>query len=214
MRHHIKNFNSDQSRVQNCPLFCERYCVTAEDLADMFREPLEKIGVLYDQIVQTGRKNSGWKDVESTRTNKNGQLLFLTRQMTGLESERMMANGFRFAEIDVVSEILSRSKEFEKSEMTDHLLNMRIQANVRQALVPGVYLGCFSLKINGDGSPHILVREKARNLLPSMKLPLASLEPWQSEFIQSQSDKSVSEILHLLRQRQLARITEGEQHFL
>src|SRR5258706_13955738 len=105
-------------------IFRELFCVAAADLAKQLNEPLENVGVLFDEIFNTGQKVAskpkGWGsliqssvDIERGRISLpqfgRGQLLFLTRRATLSEAEILQAGGFRFTPIQNILYIVALS---------------------------------------------------------------------------------------------------------
>ena len=208
--------------------FKELFCIAACDLASLIQEPLEHIGVLYDEIISTGTVRMGTKatllsrtsgasilnDVERGRTGTTfgrGQLLFVVRHTNKLESAHLQAVGFRFAAVPNVIEHLARSMQVTADELSPRLDSMRSYSTPPQILEPGVHLACFALRPLFQRGFDVLVCKGAKNLLPTMSLPIPELSRWHMDFIRRMDDWTVASCLEWLRKTQFSR--KEEQHF-
>jgi hypothetical protein len=115
-----------------------------------------------------------------------GSLMFLVRQV---ESERDIANlvsaGFRFAEVRQVSSIIGSSMQIKAHNVEAKLKDMAKYASGDNSQVePGVHIGFFGIRARvGNFGFEVLVRKGARNLLPSVRMPLDRLENWHRDFL-------------------------------
>jgi len=212
-------------------VFKELFCVAAQDLASMIQEPLEKLGVLYDEIINTGtvKKNAqgsmfsrNWPAAEDLeRANRvmtlgRGQLLFVIRKVDRLESAQLQASGFRFAPVHQVLEHLARSMQVTVEELRPQLEKMKEFPFRSKMLGPGVYLSCFALRPLYQRGFDILVNKDAKNLLPTVGLNCLSLEPWQINIIKRLDNWTVSRCLQWLSteiQTMLVSLSEREKDF-
>ncbi|KAI9761140.1 MAG: hypothetical protein M4579_001187 [Chaenotheca gracillima] len=199
-----KHYPGDYSVV-----FRELFCVAASELAEQVNEPLENLGVLYDEILSTGHTRGFLKarhdnvDLEQGAPAPmifgRGQLLFAVRQTNKLESARLQASGFRFASIQNVLDILARSMQVGREELSNHLQNMRAYASEEQITDPGVYLGCFAIRANVSGGFEVLAQSKAKSQLPSTKLPMSGLEDWHRSVLDQLDGCSASTCMNALQ---------------
>ncbi|MCJ1308354.1 hypothetical protein MMC25_002007 [Agyrium rufum] len=192
-------------------IFKELFCVAAEDLAAMIQEPLEKIGVLYDEIMSTGtlRRNKAaaahktTADIERALpysvTFGRGQLLFVVRHADKLETSHLQAAGYRFASLSNILDHLARSMQVTSEELRPRLENMRGYAIESKMLEPGVHLVCFALRPLFQRGFDVLVLKNAKNLLPSFQLPVMELQRWQLDFMFRLDNWTVAECLDWLR---------------
>ena len=210
-------------------LFRELFCVAAKDLADMIQEPLEDIGVLSGSIMSTGTlsktarlKRHGFRlrsnALDSVERGESpvmfgrGQLLFVIRRATRLESSRLQAAGYRFAAISNVIDTLARSMEVTRDELLPQLESMRASFPDERLLTPGVHLACFALRPVFHKGFDILVRSDADNLLPTTFLKKSPLEQWQLDVLEQMDNLTVATCLDLLREKRMLK-DEREQQF-
>lgn len=200
-------------------VFRELFCVAAAGLAEQLNEPLDNLGVLYDQIVVTGtitgrgrgrksrllqlKSEAAIPDTERGSPTPlsfgPGKLLFVVRRANRAEASRLQASGFRFAAPPQVVDHLSRRMQVGRDEFVMHLDDMREYSGEEHMLEPGVHLACFAIRAGVRGGFDLIVRRDAKNLLPTMQLPIASIEPWHSEFLSQFNGWSVSACLRWLR---------------
>ncbi|KAI9769297.1 MAG: hypothetical protein M1839_003774 [Geoglossum umbratile] len=195
-------------------IFRELFCISASALAGQINEPLEKIGVLYDEIISTGTTKPGRrgfkigpstpKDVESGPPPIHagrGQLLFVVRRANAAEAANLQASGYRFAEVQNIISILAKSMQIESEELQKHIENMRVSSTAEHILEPGVHLTCFAIRARVKGGFDVLVRKDAKNLLPTAQLPTLRLSPLGLGILQELDGMSVAACLATLRSR-------------
>ncbi|PVH79874.1 hypothetical protein DL98DRAFT_560558 [Cadophora sp. DSE1049] len=211
-------------------IFREIFCVAAADLAEQLNEPLENIGILFDEILSTGQAKTSskskvpWNSRESSKDLESdgrvmaalgrGQLLFIVRRANRREAERFAASGYRFTEIQNVAHIITRSMQINCNDLQGRLASMREYSSDTNVLKPGVHLACFAIRATVRGGFDVLIRKDARNQLPTMQLPIDNLDSWQISFLSQLDGFSVKACLKYLKER-LARqeITKREQSF-
>lgn len=123
-----------------------------------------------------------------------GSLMFLVRRLDNARDvEKLEAAGFRFAEVNQVSGIIGTSMQIKSRNLVSKLTNMAAYGDAENTMLePGVHLGIFGIKARvGSYGFDILARRGARNLLPSMPLPMQNLESWQMDFIRELDRLSV-----------------------
>ena len=212
-------------------VFKELFCIAASDLATMLQKSLETLGVLYDEIVSTGttKKSRGARIFSSSQTGINnndvergtsrvtfgrGQLLFIVRKADKLEAAQLQASGFRFAPLAQVVEHLARSMQITVRELQPRLDRMKDFSPQLRMLEPGVHLACFALRPLYQRGFDVLVSKDAKNLLPTVALPIAALDMWQIDFITRFDDWNVSKCLQWLsKQSILESATARERNF-
>lgn len=194
----------------------ELFCVAAVGLADKTKETLPSVGKLWDDILPTGggtvRPDRGLQSAgqdslsDSDLAEKGlqrrkhefgrGSLMFLVRRVQNeRDLARLEAAGFRFAELRQVSSIISSSMQIKCWDFEARLQRMADNADEESNLEPGVHLGFFSIRARvGSYGFDVLVRKGARNLLPSVQLPIARFEPWHLEFLQQLNGMSASNL--------------------
>ena len=196
--------------------FKELFCLAANDLASMIQEPLENIGVLYDEIMTTGtlrrkkktklstkgsnlRLQDDVERVDNLGTVGRGQLLFVVRRTSKFQAAQLQAAGYRFAVVSNIIDHLAVGLQVTPQELRPRLDAMRNYSIIPETLEPGVYLTCFAIRPLFQRGFDVLVCKKAKNLLPSVQLPLPNLQRWQSDFISRMDNWTVAACLERLR---------------
>ena len=208
--------------------FKELFCVAAQDLAFAIQEPLEKLGVLYDEIMSTGTLKKSKKaqlfikagnenDLECAVLPRStifgrGQLLFVVRKTDKNETAYLQSVGYRFASVPNIIDHLARSMQVTAQELFPKLENMRNYAVESQMLEPGVHLACFALRPVPQRGFDVLVRKNAKNLLPTYKMPLSEMSRWHQDFIARMDNWTVAEVLDALC-RPNSQMSSEERHF-
>lgn len=198
-------------------LFKELFCIAAQELATAIQQPLEKIGGLFDGIVATGTVHKtiqrwGFNKV-ATRNDLNnnldeyieaaekgksnvifgrGQLLFVVRRVDRADSAQMQASGYRFASISNVIDTLARSMEVTAEELLPHLVNLQRYSVEERLLQPGIHLACFALRPLFHRGFEVLVRQEAKNLLPTRVLPWSRIEKSHMELLNQMDNLTVA----------------------
>lgn len=208
-------------------VFRELFCIAAADLAEQLHEPLENVGILYDEILNTGQKTKSkarWNSPEGSvnlesegmalSTLGRGQLLFLVRRANRREAERLAASGYRFAEIQNVAHIIARSMQIKCNDLQGRLSSMYEYSSDTRILRPGVHLACFAVRASIRGSFDVLIRKDARSQLPTMQLPIDNLNSWQAAYLSQLDSYSVTACLKFLKEKSAsAEVIEREQIF-
>jgi hypothetical protein len=188
-------------------IFRELFCIAAEDLAKQVNGPLENLGVLYDDILRTGqteRKRAGCtgnNDADFPSDFGHGQLLFVLRVVDKIESSRLQALGYRFADIQHVIDILAKSMRVNPKELITHIESMRDHSTRDNVLLTGTHLAYFALRASAKGGFSILVQKAARNLLPTVQLPIVAMDQTHIDLIENLDGMSVESITKLLREK-------------
>lgn len=189
-------------------LFREQFCVAAMRLADRLRETLPSAGVLWDQILPTGagvslpdpqvRSTPPDSPINASPKNETedlaekglhprhgqygrGSLMFVVRRMQqDRDAERWSTVGYRFADIEQVSATIATRMQIQTPGLEHKLRQMALYADHETDADAGVHLGLFGIRARvGQSGFEVMVQREARNLLPSVKLGLTKLEPWQ-----------------------------------
>jgi hypothetical protein len=207
-------------------IFRELFCIAAADLAEELSEPLENVGVLFDDIFNTGRSgavNSGalWgmakSPVELERDGMvihrpgRGLLLFLVRQADRRAAEKLSASGYRFAETQNVDHIITNRMQINCNDLKSRLNNMHEYASGRHILRPGVHLACFAIRASVGGGFDVLVRKDARNQLPKIQLPISSLDDWKIDYLSQLDSCSVTTCLKVLSAKSLSSESSNDE---
>ncbi|OBT61333.1 hypothetical protein VE03_09534 [Pseudogymnoascus sp. 23342-1-I1] len=207
-------------------IFRELFCTAAADLAEQLNESLEDVGVLFDEIFNTGEMHStesgarrkGSKlsadeerNIAAGRVTSKGQLLILVRSVDKTEADRLAASGYRFAEIHSVAPILSRSMQINCDDLPGRLTNMQEYSKDTPIMNPGVHLALFALRACVRGGFDILVPKNRRNQLPTMPLPIDNLRGWDTEYLSQLDGLSVSACLKFLNAKSPKAITVSKE---
>ena len=191
-------------------LFKELFLVAANELAITLQEPLENLGVLYDDILSTGTvkrsrtlfsrtlrapSTTNISSVEkgiASLVYGRGQVLFVVRQATKPEAVRLMATGLCFAGVPHIIDLLARSMEVSKDDLELTLSNMRRYVRTERGHDPGVYIGCFALRPLINRGFEILVERDATSMLPTVPMHIKKLDQWQLELIAQMDNWTVA----------------------
>lgn len=230
-RNGIKLVDEHGELIENYDIiFKELFCAAARALAEKTKSNLSQVGILWDEILPTGtggdirrppqqqgRRSRPSSGSDETLAEKGevqrrihefyrGSLMFLVRRVeSSRETTDLEAAGYRFADVQQVSGIISSSMQIQTHNVEAKLASMaRYAEEGNSRLGPGVHLGFFAVRarVGGQGFD-VLVRTGTRHLLPSVQMPIERLEPWQ---------------LNMLRQfdgltpTQVARMLESSKH--
>ncbi|RMZ84772.1 hypothetical protein DV737_g932, partial [Chaetothyriales sp. CBS 132003] len=214
-------------------IFKQLFCVAAQQLANSIHEPLEKMGTLFEEPLETGMRHLAAHDrplsplCDASNNSKEfdlehntpslydfgrGKYLFLNRRLSKADVVKLAALGYRFGPINQISELLAKSMEVSNSTIDSYLERMKICSSPEYLLSPGVHLACFMLRPSVSKSFDVLVPEKTQNQLPSSSLRLDRLKGWQSAFLQRFDDWLVKDILSAIINESGS--TEVEKAFL
>lgn len=114
-----------------------------------------------------------------------GSLMFLVRRVeSNRDMESLAAAGYRFAELHQVSGIIGSTMQIKTRSIENKLRNMAVYAE-NDMLEPGVHVGFFGVRarVNNAYGFDVLGRRNARNLLPSVQMPIVRLDAWQMTFL-------------------------------
>lgn len=225
----MKSFTSAESSEDYSSLFKELFCLAAQDLATLVQQPLEKMGILFEGIMNTGtvRKAARRYDFRkfTPRNNLNdsledhieaaekgranivfgrGQLLFVVRRVNRADSIQIQALGYRFASITNVIETLACSMQVTKEELLPYLENIQKHAGKERNWDPGVHVACFALRPLFHRGFDVAVRQDARNILPTYPLPLSRLERSHNDILNHMDNWTVVMCRDWLRDKSLS----------
>ncbi|KAG9244374.1 hypothetical protein BJ878DRAFT_73003 [Calycina marina] len=190
------------------------FCTAAASLADDMHQPLEKLGVMFDDIVSTDQNAKQNRFMAEKRTSSvdlekdtrelepfgKGQLLFIIRQVDQREADRLRGAGYRFADTAQVIPGLGRTFRLRRSDLKDRFHDMFQYSMPSEVLDPGVHWGFFCVRARIGGSFEMATPISRRNLLPTMKLPNTILEGWQKEFLQNLEGETVATCLKIFHE--------------
>lgn len=198
-------------------IFRELFCLAAAEIADELKEPIEKLGVLYDRIVKTGTVSKGnskgrmkvlsagsYDDMELGCSRPpivfgRGQMLFLSREVSPKDKAKLQAQGFRFAPTQHVTDIIARTMRINPATFAPIMECMRKFSRGEALIESGVHIGCFGIRAGLHGGFDVLVRSNARCQLPGVRLPYPKLNPKQLDFLRQLHGMTVSSTLNRLR---------------
>ena len=213
------NDDSSEVSVNFSAIFKQLFCVAAQQLANVVHEPLEMLGVLFEEPLETGvahltrgentyqsirnfSHSSRQVDVENEANGPfafgRGKYLFLNRRLGKAEVAKFAALGYRFGSIQQVSELLARNMEVSNTRMKSRLDRMKICSCLEHLPPPGVHLACFMLRPSIYKSFDVLVPEQTQNQLPYTSMQLERLNEWQSALLQRFDEWTIKEILRTL----------------
>ncbi|KAL2129413.1 hypothetical protein VTI74DRAFT_7824 [Chaetomium olivicolor] len=199
-------------------IFCELFCVAASALAQQMHEDIVDAGVLWDEILSTGGHSTAGsisqaststratKDVDDlaekglppNKRNRHGHLMFLVRRVDGSHADHLGASGYCFADPRQVSHIIRSKMQIRTTRLEEKLRGMARYAQGNM-LEPGVHVGLFAVRTQlHQMGFDVLVRRQARNLLPSMELPLDRLEPAHLEFLRKLDGMTLNAVFRRL----------------
>ncbi|KAM0255438.1 hypothetical protein ACHAQJ_005738 [Trichoderma viride] len=201
----------------------ELFCVTADALASKTKATLTGVGTLWDEIFVTGESsraaqrllnndNPGLQSVAEKGFQQNGQeygrgsLMFLIRRVDSKkEVPRLEASGFRFAEIHQVVGLIRSSMHIKTPDLEARLRNMSSQKDKTNMPSSGFHVGMFAVRARIDkGGFDVLAQKTARNLLPSVPLPVDTLDSSNAGFLNGLRGLPLSTVLLRLQNHQSA----------
>jgi NO-binding membrane sensor protein with MHYT domain len=179
-------------------LFRERFCMAAVALAASMHVPLERLGVLYDRIVETGTlttedaakrgRSVDIRDVEAVLHANlfgKGQVMFITRQASEDDVDKLLNAGYKFASILHVSRTLAQAMQIPTITLDVHLADIkRYLDNLKNVEKTGTWLAIFAMipKPNQKGFD-VVVDKDHRDQLPDVQLVPHRLNGWQIEML-------------------------------
>lgn len=183
-------------------IFRERFCTAAASLAAAMHMPTERIGVLYDNIIETGTlkpedrisKRSTLQmdklaDIESGKSVHlfgKGQLLFLTRQLSNEDSDKLLNAGFKFASLQQVGRNIADTMQVPLPALEGHITGLKHYSKKINTLEkPGTWLTFFGLipRAHSKGFD-VGVKKDDQDQLPDVPFLATEPQQWQAEFLQ------------------------------
>lgn len=199
-------------------IFRELFCIAACDLASSLNRNLTEMGILYEEITNTGRKPPSPKRRKSLATLVTrgkqaqidaeratvapggevlgkGQLLFLVSKADRVEAQNLVAAGYRFAQREVILPFLAGSLQIGHHDISRHLNLMIDYIGDSHILDPGVHICCFAIRASIGSGFDVLARRDAKNLLPTMQVALEKLEDSHLDYFKTLSMQSVAQTM-------------------
>ncbi|KAK3654545.1 hypothetical protein LTR56_003191 [Elasticomyces elasticus] len=214
-------------------VFRERFCCAAASLAAAMHLPTDRIGVLYDKIVDTGTLRADDKlgrravvpvtealDVESGKTLKlfgRGQLLFLTKQLSSDDADKLLNAGFRFASVQQVGRHIAETMQIPLPTLEYHTACLRQYTHkLAESEKSGTWLSFFGLipRPNSKGFD-VGVKKDDQDQLPDAQLLSTEPEQWQAEFLQRMDGLRTRSAMTFLEDRNNTDVQREprQQHF-
>lgn len=215
-------------------IFRERFCAAAAHLASNFNMPLERIGVLYDKIIETGTLKPEDKvgrrhlhlehdvgDIEKGDDSNvfgKGQLLFLTKQLSLDDTERLLNAGYRFAHVQQVSRNIAQTMQIPLHALELHIAGIKHYVdNHRNLEKTGTWLSIFAIipKLYSKGFD-VVVRRTDQDQLPDVKILPTEPQPWQAQIFTRMDGLRARQCLSALEDQIKAPSNRSadEKHFL
>jgi hypothetical protein len=195
-------------------MFKKLFCVAALSLANSLHEPLETLGLLFEEPLETGTLNKNsfshlnpvqrlskakQADVETTSIvpalTGRGQYLFVDRRLGKSEVDKYGARGYRFATPKQISESLASSMQIPQDVMLNRLERMRMFSSKENLLPAGVHLACFFVRPSVQRSFDVLVPTKTQGHLPHISFSFTQSTLRDMDILQSFNEWTVGEIL-------------------
>lgn len=194
-------------------VFKQLFCVAANQLSSTLHEGLDELGVLFEEAVDTGTSHIFKTtkrlhrhqlvtalpekiDVESNAVNiGRGKYLFLNRRLTKSRADRYASLGYRFASIDQVTDLVSRTMDVKPGPMATRLERMLVSVSDDRRPLPGVHLACLMVRASVHKSFDVLVPARTQNQLPSVNLRTFVLTPWHSQLLKRLEERPVRDVL-------------------
>ena len=205
-----------ECREDYSKIFRELFCVAAEDLATQIAEPLQDLGILYEDIMSTGtvsrsvkakvlstvRNPSSFRDLEKGQILGRGQLLFVVRQTNKQQTARLKASGFRFAAPENVEDGLARSIQVTREDLSAQLINLREYAGKDILLEPGIRLAVLVMCPLLHGGFQVLVHKTAKHILPGVPIQISELHSCQLKMLKRMDGWSLRKCHRYLGERE------------
>ncbi|OJD33619.1 mhyt domain signaling protein [Diplodia corticola] len=215
-------------------IFREHFCVAAAELASNMGTDIQNLGTLWEDILMTGTTVAEVKTKTVRRSSKapsedveaaagltipapalfgRGQLMFVVRQLQKKEEcADLIASGYRWATIDQVGDLLSRSMQVSRLELSRTVERLR-KFNSRQDGLsnPGTWLAFFAMRPAlkpSSGSWDVLVPKDEPYHLP--KVNISEDAPQDSTFplLHRMNNLSIADCLRFLNSGLNAQKTE------
>jgi hypothetical protein len=200
-------------------IFKQLFCVAAQRLSTTIHEPLESIGVLFEEPLETGalhlngsakatgttpmlslksRQSDVERDGSSSVNFGRGKYLFLIRRLKKTEVDKFAAMGYRFGSVHQIFDRLATAMEVPQDIMKTRLDRMKLFSSLEHLPSPGVHIACFMLRPSVQKSFDVLVPTKSQNLLPFTTIQTESLNEGQAALLYRFDEWTIKDILKTL----------------
>lgn len=200
-------------------IFRERFCVAAQNLAASMHLPLEKVGVLYDRVIETGTLRDGSPSNRHSRPGERGahdiemgarrmiigkgQVLFVVRSVDMTDADKLLNAGYRFASVPYVARTIADSLQIPVAVLESHCAELQRYISDLQTLdKAGTWLTLFAPipKVHGGGFD-LAVNKYDQNQLPDAQLLKTAPQSWQHEFLALMDGLKPQACLRLMEKR-------------
>ncbi|RVX74173.1 hypothetical protein B0A52_02005 [Exophiala mesophila] len=213
--------NLTENAMNFAPIFKQLFCVAAQQLATLIHEPLERVGVLFEEPLETGAtpiagtQGKGNKtpvsdtfeygsDAEGgarPMTVAKGKYLFLNRRLTEAETAKFAALGYRFGSVSQLSETLAKNMQTSRERLVKRFERMDLGTTEKSLPPPGVHLACFMLRPSVYKSFDVLVEKGRQSQLPYTTIQSHQFSNQQMYQLRHYDDMAVSEVMTALANR-------------
>jgi hypothetical protein len=197
MRNHLRE-NISLDSADYSILFREMFCVAARRLSDSICLPFERMGILYDRILETGTDRAS--SPSSPRFGR-GQFLFLVKHASRAETEHLLASGYRFGEPSNVLGTVARAMQVERSYIEQELSLMGEYHGPQIGFKAGVHVGFCDMRPNLTRGFNIIVRKHQSHAIPANELALTSLDTEQKAHLLDFAGQTVGSVVTALSQQ-------------
>lgn len=193
-------------------VFREQFCIAASNLAAALHIPLEKIGVLYDKIIETGTWTEEKRISRSTIEDDmemslhkpiifgRGQALVLVSQISADMSDKLLNAGYKFAAIQNVSRTIADSMQVPIEVIEAHYNDLlRYITNLHNLEKPGTWIGFFApVPLPHNRGFEVTVSRFNQNQLPDAQILTTQPAHWQHQILLSMDGKKAQACLRYL----------------
>lgn len=210
-------------------IFRERFCVAAASLASSMNLQVGRVGVLYDNIIETGTIKpengvlkrgtlSTLEDIEKAASHDvygTGQLLFLTRELNAEATDKLLNSGFKFATVQQIGRNIADTMQIPLPAFEGHVAGLRRYVNNLSNLEKtGAWLSCFAMvpKVNSNRGMDVIVKKTEQDQLPDTQFLTHNPVEWQMTFLRGMHKMAFSTCMTFLATLDASR-TGQEQQF-
>ncbi|KAB2575105.1 hypothetical protein BFW01_g8254 [Lasiodiplodia theobromae] len=205
-------------------IFREHFCVAAAELASNMGTNIQNLGILWEDILMTGTTAAEVKTKTIRRSSKSpsedveaavgltipapalfgrGQLMFVVRQLQKKEEcADLIASGYRWATIDQVGDMLSRSMQVSRLELNRTVERLRKYNSRQDGLAnPGTWLAFFAMRPAlkpSTGSWDVLVPKEEPYHLPKVNISGDPPHDFMLSFFARMDNFSIADCSRLL----------------
>ncbi|RKF76765.1 putative mhyt domain signaling protein [Golovinomyces cichoracearum] len=240
MRSHIKHLDRKRCRglksnmlmndegmpIKDYPqVFEELFCTTCASISTELGQPLENMGILFDEIINTEQIEKERRRIEGFEANISssnvdlenqasalcdsgkGKIVFLVNQVKRREADQLQSAGYLFANTKYVTPVLAASLQINRQTLSVLINMMKKYISDDYMPEPGLYFSIFALRASIDASQkgfEILVYRDAKIQLPSKKINVWKIQDWHFEYLKNMRNKSMKECIDYLHQVNLS----------